>query len=265
MMLPFYRWACTAENRQNNGGLRSSLQRKELFPWRNRFESGIPKEFCLVEPMKLDPLTQQETDRAMMERCIALSSVATSRGELPFAAVISLGERFIVETTNEVAKDADVTRHAELIAIQKAQAILGRKDLSGCTLYSNVEPCAMCSFPVRETRLSRVVYAIGSPMMGGFSKWNVLRDTQISDVMPEAFGGAPEVVAGLLQHEAAEVWRRWNPLAWAVIKHRKCFAEARSDGSCEHMPAIRPARSLIGSLFRLHRRFHLRMGGRALP
>ena len=32
-----------------------------------------------------------------------------------------------------------------------AQKALGTKDLSGCTLYTNVEPCAMCSFPIRET------------------------------------------------------------------------------------------------------------------
>ncbi len=83
----------------------------------------------------------------------------------------------------------------------------------------------MCSFPIRETRISRVVFAIRSPMMGGFSKWNVLRDSELSKVMPEAFGPVPEVIAGLSRREAEKVWRSWNPLIWSVIKHRGCFAE----------------------------------------
>ena len=53
----------------------------------------------------------------------------------------------------------------------------------------------MCSFPIREARISRVVFAIKSPIMGGFSRWNVLRDAELSNTMPEAFAEPPEVVA----------------------------------------------------------------------
>ena len=105
-------------------------------------------------------------------------------------------------------RNADVTQHAELLAVSEAQKVLGRKDLRTCTIYSNVEPCVMCSFPIRETRIGRVVFAIASPMMGGFSKWNVLHDRELARVMPEAFGKAPEVISGLLYREAANVWLR---------------------------------------------------------
>jgi tRNA(adenine34) deaminase len=201
-------------------------------------------------PVERNP--QRKIDLAMMDRCIALSAIATTRGELPFAAVIAESDRVVVETTNRVKENFDITRHAEIVAISEAQRILGRKDLSGCTLYSNVEPCVMCSFPVRETRMSRVVYAISSPMMGGHSKWDVLRDAQISDVMPEAFGSVPEVVAGLLQSKAEKVWRNWNPIAWAVIKHRGCFGPPAKVDECRHLPAIPRPRSLLRSLFMLH-------------
>ncbi len=127
-------------------------------------------------------------DFKMMRRCIALSADAVQRGELPFACVICRDGEVVAEAINRVVQNADVTRHAEIIAISEAQRILGRSDLSDCTIYSNVEPCPMCSFPIRETRIGRVVYAISSPMMGGFSKWNVLGDNEISNVMPEVFG-----------------------------------------------------------------------------
>ena len=146
------------------------------------------------------------------------------------------GPDIVVETTNQVVQNGDVSQHAELLAVSKAQQVLGRKDLSRCTIYSNVEPCVMCSFPIRETRIGRVVFAIDSPMMGGFSKWNVLRDAEISNAMPEVFGPAPEVIAGLLRREAAKVWWKWNPVIWSVIIYRGCFGAAH--GHREHKAAM---------------------------
>lgn len=178
---------------------------------------------------------QSELDAQMMRRCIRLSALAAERGEFPFASIVCDGQQIIAEATNQVARDGDVTRHAELLAISEAQKMLRRKDLSACAIYSNIEPCAMCSFPIRETRMQRVIFAISSPYMGGFSKWNVLRDNELSRVMPEAFGATPEVIAGLLADEAEAVWKKWNPLVWAVIKHRGCFSSEPDRHA--HMPA----------------------------
>ena len=191
-------------------------------------------------------------DRTMMERCLRLSVTAARRGELPFACVICDGDEVIAEATNRVRREGDVTRHAELVAISDAQHTLGRKNLSRCTIYSNVEPCPMCSFPIRETRMKRVVYAIGSPKMGGLSKWNILRDTQISNLMPEAFGPVPEVVAGFMGREAEMVWWKWHPIIWAVIKQRGCFAPALAADTFDRMQAIPPPHGWIRSLLMLH-------------
>jgi tRNA(adenine34) deaminase len=49
-------------------------------------------------------------------------------------------------------RDGDVSRHAEVIALSDARKTLGRKALRGATLYTNVEPCAMCSFCLREAQ-----------------------------------------------------------------------------------------------------------------
>jgi tRNA(adenine34) deaminase len=198
----------------------------------------------------MDRSAHHAIDVAMMERCIALSKTATDDGEFPFACVIARDGEVIVETTNRVARDGDVTRHAELVAVSMAQKALGTKDLSGCTLYTNVEPCAMCSFPIRETRISRVVYAIGSRLMGGDSKWDVLGDDELSKVMPEAFGERPEIVRGFMRRDAEKAWRNWNPLIWGVIRYRGCFGEPP-----KAEPVTTPAprrRTLLQKLFALH-------------
>jgi len=168
-------------------------------------------------------------DLQMMRRCVELSAAAVRQRELPFACVICRDGEIVAETINRVAQDGDVTRHAEILAISAAQRILGRSDLSDCTIYSNVEPCPMCAFPIRETRIGRVVYAISSPMMGGLSKWDVLGDNEISNVMPEVFGDAPEVAAGLQYREAAAVWRKWNPVFWLAIRFRGCLVDPAKD------------------------------------
>jgi tRNA(adenine34) deaminase len=199
---------------------------------------------------------QSDLDTEMMRRCIRLSAVAAERGEFPFASLIYDGSRVISEATNQVAQDADVTRHAELLAISEAQKKLGRKDLSNCTIYSNVEPCVMCSFPMRETRISRVIYSISSPMMGGFSRWNVLRDSEISSMMPEAFGPVPEVIAGFLQREAEMVWWKWNPVIWGFIKHRGCFGNSATSDRCIHLPAITQQQSFMQRLLGLRANRH---------
>ena len=189
-------------------------------------------------------------DARMMERCIALSKTAGSEGEFPFACVIARGEEVIVETTNRVKRDGDVTRHAEIVAVGLAQKQLGTKDLSGCTLYTNVEPCAMCSFPIRETRISRVVYAIGSRLMGGDSKWDILGDPELSKVMPEAFGEAPEVKRGFMRRDAEKAWRNWNPLIWGVIRYRGCFGEPPKAEPVT--PGVPRKRSILQKLFAPH-------------
>src|SRR5262249_9176148 len=109
-------------------------------------------------------MDQSEIDLKMMRRCIELSATAIKEGEFPFSSLIAEGDKIIVEVTNRVRRNADVTQHAELLAVSEAQKALGRKDLRTCTIYSNVEPCVMCSFPIRETRIGRVVFAIASPM-----------------------------------------------------------------------------------------------------
>jgi tRNA(adenine34) deaminase len=185
-----------------------------------------------------------ELDRAMMARCIALARASSCRGELPFAAVVCKGEVVIAEAANRVAREGDVTRHAELLAISDAQRRLKSKRLKGCTLYSVVEPCPMCAFPIRETGISRVVFALRSPVMGGLTRWNILEDPQLARTMPVFFSRPPEVVSGLLAHDAEAAWREWRPVLWALIKMRGCFAVegneapgARSCGANSRVPS----------------------------
>jgi tRNA(adenine34) deaminase len=182
--------------------------------------------------------SRETTDKAMMARCIELSRIAVAKGEYPFGTVIALDGQIVAEAINHTVRDGDVTRHAEVIALSHAQKAIGRAQLRHYTLYTNIEPCAMCSYCIREAWIGRVVYALSSPVMGGFSKWNILRDDDMSARMAQVFAAVPEVVSGVLAREAQQAWRDWNPLAWQMIKLRGLLTEpSLAEGHVHVQPA----------------------------
>ena len=203
-------------------------------------------------PMNMGNFSAREVvDRRMMARCIELSRMGTAAGERPFGSVVARGPEIIGASANCTEREGDISRHAEIVAIAQARRLAGGAKLSDCTLYTNVEPCPMCAFCIREAGIGRVVFALGSPVMGGFSRWNVLRDDVLSDGIPFVFGAVPEVVSGVLAEEAAAVWRAWNPLAWQVMKLRG-FMVAPPAADTRVVPGHRPRplRHLVRSLFR---------------
>ena len=128
-----------------------------------------------------------------------------------------------------VRNERDVTRHAEMVAISSAQKKLGSTSLDECTIYSTIEPCAMCSYTIRESRIGRVIFGLRSPVMGGNSRWNILTDAGLSSILPEVFASPPDVLSGCLHHEIQKVFHKRNPFIWEFVKARKIFLDGSGD------------------------------------
>lgn len=141
-------------------------------------------------------------DEKFMRLCIEMAHAALDKGELPFGTVIAKGEKVMAQASNAVLGTQDPTNHSEILALREAQKQLG-KDLSGCTLYTNCEPCAMCAFVIRELHISRVVFGLKSPFMGGFTRWPILQDKEL-ETLTEYYMKPPEVVAGFMEEEARQ-------------------------------------------------------------
>jgi tRNA(adenine34) deaminase len=58
---------------------------------------------------------------------------------------------------------------------------------------------------IREYKIKKVVFALPSPFMGGFSKWNILQDDELAE-FPPFFSKPPEVVSSVLEAEAKVVF-----------------------------------------------------------
>ena len=152
----------------------------------------------------------KKEDEKYMRRCIQLSEKALELGDNPFGCVIAGKDGILVEARNKIKKN-DITNHAEILAMRKAQKLLKSSDLSEYSIYSNCEPCPMCAFMMRELKFRRVVFALLSSCMGGYSKWNILEDRELLKFKP-IFSNPPEVVIGVLEKEAMAVFEKsgWN-------------------------------------------------------
>ena len=100
----------------------------------------------------------------------------------------------------------DPTAHAEVLAIRRAARTLGRADLSGCLLYTTLEPCPMCCGAILISKIAVVVVgAVHEPDEG--------RPVEHSAERLLAAAGwdtGTRLVTGVLAGECEAVRRRWT-------------------------------------------------------
>jgi tRNA(adenine34) deaminase len=132
-----------------------------------------------------------------IRKCIDLAEQSVESGEAPFGSLIVRDNEIIATATNATEANHDVNSHAEIIAMRLAEEKFG-KNLSGCEIYSNCEPCPMCAFMIRELGFSKVVYGVKSPNMGGQSRWNILEDETLLTFLHHP---VPEIIGGVLAKE----------------------------------------------------------------
>ncbi|UFJ39790.1 nucleoside deaminase [Brevibacillus humidisoli] len=93
-----------------------------------------------------------------MKRAVELAVANVREGGQPFGAVLVKNKTAVAEGVNELHKTHDVSGHAELLAIRRAQQQLQTNDLSGCTMYASGEPCPMCLSAMYFAGIDKVYY-----------------------------------------------------------------------------------------------------------
>ena len=103
-----------------------------------------------------------ENDKGWMQEAIAQARQAAKIDEVPIGACIVdkkgdlLGSAF-----NRTIVDNDPTAHAEILAIRAAALKIDNYRLTDTTIYTTIEPCAMCAGAIVNARIKRLVY--GAP------------------------------------------------------------------------------------------------------
>jgi tRNA(adenine34) deaminase len=106
------------------------------------------------------------TDIEAMQAALEQARAAEAAGEVPIGAVILFDGEIIARGQNRVLRDSDPTAHAEVVALRAAAQAIGNYRLTGCTLVSTLEPCAMCAGAMIHARIDRLLFAADDPKAG---------------------------------------------------------------------------------------------------
>ncbi|MEJ7624293.1 MAG: tRNA adenosine(34) deaminase TadA [Pyrinomonadaceae bacterium] len=106
-------------------------------------------------------------DEIWMLRALGAARDAASNGEVPVGAVLVGSDGTILTAaSNLTITRNDPTAHAEILALRTAAAAIGNYRLIGTTMYSTIEPCAMCAGALVNARVQRLVYGAADRRSG---------------------------------------------------------------------------------------------------
>jgi tRNA(adenine34) deaminase len=110
---------------------------------------------------------EQDVDAHWMRQALAAASEARTRDEVPVGACVVTGDRLLLGVAgNRTRSDCDPTAHAEIVALREAARVSGNYRLTDATVYSTIEPCAMCAGALIQARVRRLVYGARDERFG---------------------------------------------------------------------------------------------------
>src|SRR4029078_3354172 len=115
-----------------------------------------------------------------MGEALAEAQLALERGERPIAAVAVVDEAMVARAHDRVEAGNDPTAHAAVaalraaarppggvrVALRDAARRRGRARLADATIFTTLEPCAMCVGALLESDVEALVYALSNDVDG---------------------------------------------------------------------------------------------------
>ncbi|WP_281521401.1 tRNA adenosine(34) deaminase TadA [Dubosiella newyorkensis] len=133
-----------------------------------------------------------------MKKAILQAKVAMKKNEVPIGCVIVKDGKIIARAHNLRESQQIATKHAELIAIERACKKLKTWRLEDCDLYVTLEPCPMCAGAIILSRIRSVTFGAYDPKGGCAGSCTDLFHVK-------GFNHYPEVHGGILEEECAQL------------------------------------------------------------
>lgn len=129
-----------------------------------------------------------------MKEALKEAKKAYEKLEVPVGAVIVKDGKIIAKAHNLKETKHDTTKHAEILAIQKASKKLESWRLLNCEMYVTLEPCSMCAGALINARLKKIyIGALDEKTGAAGSVFNLFEDY--------TFNHKVEIEKGIVQEE----------------------------------------------------------------
>ena len=143
----------------------------------------------------------QEKEKFMQE-ALKEAKKADEKLEVPVGCVIVKDGKIVARAHNLKETKADTTKHAEIIAIQKASKKLEAWRLLDCEMYVTLEPCSMCAGAIIQSRIKKVYIGAMDEKTGACgSVLNLLQDYTFNHIV--------EVETGIEREECEKILKEF--------------------------------------------------------
>src|SRR6266513_5979752 len=144
------------------------------------------------------PDARMKAHERLMREALHAARDAQARDEVPIGACVVIGEEMVAVAGNRTRTDCEPSAHAEIVALRDAARKIGNYRLSEATVYSTIEPCAMCAGALIQARVSLLVYGAPDEKAGAVeSHFHICDATQLNHRI--------EVIKGVLESECREL------------------------------------------------------------
>lgn len=147
--------------------------------------------------------TPSDFERDAMREAVAQARAAVCEpGKAGIAAAVLRDGKIVATGTNHVERDTDPAQHAEIVALGRATAALGRADLGDCVLISTLQPCEMCLAAARFAGVRRIIFAARKENVA--AKYFVFPHLTLGDFQgtPPAFA----IIGGVMEDDVLDLY-----------------------------------------------------------
>ena len=143
-----------------------------------------------------------EDKEKFMKEALKEAKKAYEKLEVPVGAVIVKNGKIIARSHNLKETKKDTTKHAEILAIEKASKKLGAWRLLDCDMYVTLEPCSMCAGAIINARIKKIyIGALDEKTGAAGSVLNLFEDYK--------FNHNVELEKGILEKECEKILKEF--------------------------------------------------------